>query len=94
MGGARGHEKPKEGGARNHPVADPALLSKSAVQLLGNADEAFLQVGGFGRVQFDHEPPAAFERDTHDQAAPLFSNFHRAVAGAWFHSRHKEYPLH
>jgi hypothetical protein len=78
---------------RNQFLRDQSQKSPSA-KLFGDADEAFLQVGRFGSIEFDHKSSSAFERNTHDQASSLFGYFHWAVAGAWFHCRHKEYPLH
>jgi len=74
------------------PAGPWSFESSLPMNLFGNAYEAFLEVGCLGSVQFDHQAPAAFERDAHDQAAALLGDFHWAVAGAWFHSRHEEFP--
>jgi hypothetical protein len=43
--------------------------------------------------QFDNEPPATFERDTHDDSAPLLGNFERTIACPRLHRRHACIPF-
>src|SRR5664279_4232441 len=71
-------DRPRTDTVRGQPIC--ALV---ADRLQGIAEGARL----VGRHLHD-EPPAALERHTHHDAAPLLGDLERAVARPWLHGRH------
>src|SRR5690348_8432600 len=43
--------------------------------------------------ELDNQPPAAFKRDTHDDAAPLLGDLKRTVTRPRLHRRHSPIPF-
>ncbi len=62
---------------------------------VGSGDDGFqgvTQLAGLGGVELHHETSAAFERNTHHDAAPLLGDFQRTVARPRLHRRHARTP--